>query len=94
MRSRAGKKEQGETLESLEDWTLGVNHMLMGTGLFLEGKVGHIVWEEVTKVERRAEHWLEDDLGSPTRRGKKNFFPLLIHERDVSKRDVKVFFPL
>lgn len=94
MRSRAGKKEQGETLESLEDWTLGVNHMLMGTGLFLEGKVGHIVWEEVKEVERRAEHWLEDDLGSPTRRGKKNFFPLLIHERDVSKRDVKVFFPL
>lgn len=52
----------------------------------------HIGWEELKEVEGRAENCSEDDLSSLSQRGKKSFFPLLRHEKDVSEQHVKAFF--
>lgn len=68
--------------------------MTLATGLFLEGKVGHIEQEELKEAEGRAENWLEHDLRGPSRRDKKSFFLLLRRERGVSERAVKALFPL
>lgn len=84
----AGEEEQGQTPESLEDWIQGCQPHAGETGLFLEGKVSYVVWEEWKEIEGKIENWLEDDLGGLSGGGggdKKSFFSLLRQERDISK---------
>lgn len=58
---RAGRA-RGNRVRLWRVWSTehrGVNHRLQATELFLEGKVGHVVWEEWKEAEGRTETWLE-----------------------------------
>lgn len=53
---RVGVSETGSDRRALRTGHREVNHMPLTTGLFLEDKVGHIMWEELKDVEGKAKN--------------------------------------
>lgn len=52
----AAGRERGETGSDGRTGHRVVNHMPLATGLFLEGKVGHIMREKLKDVEGKAKN--------------------------------------
>lgn len=77
---------RGNRVRLWRAWKTGyrsVNHRPLAAGLFLEGKVGHIMWEELREVEGRAENWLKYDLDGLSMREAKRASSLCLNMREI-----------